>query len=569
MRHTLRFVLSLSLVLLVSASTRADETDGDDAWMTELGAIPIQHDGRIMPLQTHARQIASQITGRSKWSSKRGPTGFAGRDAIALWCDLMFDPVTIVEQPLIPVEDRGLKAQLGLDVDQRFFSGRELAASPELAALLGEVRVLEASDKGALTREHRAAVQVGTSLTILSQIIDERHVRLVPDVDTIAWRAVHVGDPGDVSLLPLQTAYLADGDIEQAVRDLRESIDAHGAGVTEQEATRVGLELWYNTHRPWIKSAMGYGLALVFLGCAGLWSRRIWSILAGAAMLFGVAEHVAGVVVRSIVLQRPPVSNTYESLLWMGLVAVAIGVIAQLFNRRGWYLAASLVVAELSVLFSMLVPLAEQAQALPPVLRSNYWLIVHVLVIVASYGVLTLGAVLGHAYLIRDVLLRRGSGRPLGSPLITQVYRTMQVGVLLLTAGTILGGVWAAESWGRFWGWDPKETWALISIIVYFAMLHARYVGWLRDPGLAVGSIVGFGVIVWTFYGVNYVMASGLHSYGFGSGGVGWLLAAAGGEAAFVGLCMVRLRSSRPSTQKKEDAARDHGALLPRAAHAS
>jgi ABC-type transport system involved in cytochrome c biogenesis permease subunit len=79
--------------------------------------------------------------------------------------------------------------------------------------------------------------------------------------------------------------------------------------------------------------------------------------------------------------------------------------------------------------------------------------------------------------------------------------------------------VWAAESWGRFWGWDPKETWALISILTYFAVLHARYVRWLKDFGLAASAVLGLVVIVWTFYGVNYVMATGLHSYGFGSGG--------------------------------------------------
>jgi hypothetical protein len=139
----------------------------------------------------------------------------------------------------------------------------------------------------------------------------------------------------------------------------------------------------------------------------------------------------------------------------MGLVATAVGLVAQTFNRRGWYLAAGMGASLTAILFAMLVPLDDRTNSLPAVLRSNYWLILHVLTIVASYGGLLLAAVLGHVYLVRNVLLRRPDNAPT-SRVIVQVYRTMQLGLVLLTVGTILGGVWAADSWGRFWGWDPK-----------------------------------------------------------------------------------------------------------------
>jgi ABC-type transport system involved in cytochrome c biogenesis permease subunit len=226
----------------------------------------------------------------------------------------------------------------------------------------------------------------------------------------------------------------------------------------------------------------------------------------------------------------------------MGLVAIALGLVAQLINKRkGWYVFAGLSAAFVSVLFAGLVPLTDRTNSLPAVLRSNFWLTVHVLTIVASYGVLTVSSVLGHSFLVKDVLLRK---RERSAALVVQTYRTIQIGLFLLTAGTILGGVWAAESWGRFWGWDPKETWALISILVYFAVLHARYVGWLKDFGLAASAVLGMVVIVWTFYGVNYVMASGLHSYGFGSGGESWVAIWAIAEILFVGVCWLRHRSA-------------------------
>jgi ABC-type transport system involved in cytochrome c biogenesis permease subunit len=233
----------------------------------------------------------------------------------------------------------------------------------------------------------------------------------------------------------------------------------------------------------------------------------------------------------------------------MGLVAIAVGFIAQMFDRRAWYVAAGVAVALLSVLFSNLVPLESQTGSLPAVLRSNYWLIIHVLTITASYGVLAVASLLAHVYLFKEVILAKKGAAPatdsrLSHPLIVQAYRCIQLGLLLLTAGTILGGVWAADSWGRFWGWDPKETWALISIVVYFIILHARYLKWIRDFGMAAWTVLAFASIVWTFYGVNYLMAAGLHSYGFGNGGGTWVGVWALAEILFVVVCKLRQRAT-------------------------
>jgi ABC-type transport system involved in cytochrome c biogenesis permease subunit len=104
-------------------------------------------------------------------------------------------------------------------------------------------------------------------------------------------------------------------------------------------------------------------------------------------------------------------------------------------------------------------------------------------------------------------------------PLSNFIYRAMQVGVLLIAAGTILGGVWADYSWGRFWGWDPKEVWALITLLVYLVPLHGRFAGWVNTFGLAVASVVCFLSVVMAWYGVNFVLGVGLHSYGFTEGG--------------------------------------------------
>jgi ABC-type transport system involved in cytochrome c biogenesis permease subunit len=204
--------------------------------------------------------------------------------------------------------------------------------------------------------------------------------------------------------------------------------------------------------------------------------------------------------------------------------------------------------------------LDESFSPLQPVLRSNFWLTVHVLTIVSSYaaGMLALGiGLIALGYYIfgtyRDPVtpanLPEGY-RPAGhdegdeqshlarrppeevNSLAQYAYRAIQVAVLLLAIGTILGGVWADRSWGRFWGWDPKEVWALVSLLIYLAILHGRYAGWFNNFGLIFGTVIGASAIIMSWYGVNFVLPKlapdgmvGLHSYGAGAGGLPQVMA--------------------------------------------
>jgi hypothetical protein len=170
---------------------------------------------------------------------------------------------------------------------------------------------------------------------------------------------------------------------------------------------------------------------------------------------------------------------------------------------------------------------------LPPVLRDNFWLTVHVLTITLSYAAFMLAWGMGHITLWAH--LTRPTQRHEHRELHQLVYRVMQVGVLLLAAGTILGGVWANYSWGRFWGWDPKETWALIALLCYLVVLHGRFSGLWTNFGLAFGSVFCFQAIMMAWYGVNFVLGSGKHSYGSGAGGQGVVLSCVLADMLFLG----------------------------------
>jgi ABC-type transport system involved in cytochrome c biogenesis permease subunit len=151
------------------------------------------------------------------------------------------------------------------------------------------------------------------------------------------------------------------------------------------------------------------------------------------------------------------------------------------------------------------------------VLRSNLWLSTHVTTITISYAAFTIAMILGNVALVRSLF-----SDPSPSFIAAYshyAYRMIQLGCFLLTVGIILGGVWADYSWGRFWGWDPKETWALIADLGFLAILHARYAGWVNQFWLLAWCPVAYLLVIMAWYGVNFILAAGLHSYGFSSGG--------------------------------------------------
>ena len=166
--------------------------------------------------------------------------------------------------------------------------------------------------------------------------------------------------------------------------------------------------------------------------------------------------------------------------------------------------------------------------AVAPILRDNFWLAVHVVTIMASYASAAIALILGNIALGYYLFGRYGEDhatriarRPpeTCSTLAQFIYTAIQITVLLLAAGTILGALWADKAWGRFWGWDPKEVWALVSLLVYVAILHARYIGWAGDFGMTLAAVLGATAVLFTWYGVNFLLDSGMHAYGSGAGG--------------------------------------------------
>lgn len=279
-------------------------------------------------------------------------------------------------------------------------------------------------------------------------------------------------------------------------------------------------------------SLLFYGFSLCgFLLAMRLKNYRV-ELASLALLIIAFVVHSVIIALRCYILGRPPVSNMFETVVYVPWIAVGLGlVLRNLLKTSIVCVAASFIAIALLVLLKV-SNLSGQMENVQAVLDSQYWLTIHVMMIVGSYGVFALSGILSHFYIAG--FLASGIESPRLKYLSVCILQTLYIGVALLIPGTILGGVWAAQSWGRFWDWDPKESWAFISSCVYLISVHAYRFRYIGNFGLASGSILGLMAISFTWYGVNYLLGTGLHSYGFGSGGDGFYYAYLLAETAFL-----------------------------------
>jgi cytochrome c-type biogenesis protein CcsB len=304
----------------------------------------------------------------------------------------------------------------------------------------------------------------------------------------------------------------------------------------------IDLEVAYNHWVPfrfaWVLMLLAALSMMLHMGLG--W--RTFSVGALVAYGFALTAMAVGFALRIAISGRPPVSNMYESVIYVGFGVAIFGLIFELIYRTKYILTAAAAVSTIALVLADNCPaiLDPSLRPLEPVLRSNFWLILHVMTITLSYAAFALA--MGIADITLGYFLAGSDHRNAIASLNRFTYKAIQVGVLLLAAGTILGGVWADYSWGRFWGWDPKEVWALVALLGYLCVLHARYAGWVGQRGLAALSVACFALVVMAWYGVNFVLGAGLHSYGFGDGGAGWVYTAVFLQLLYAGLALWRSR---------------------------
>jgi cytochrome c-type biogenesis protein CcsB len=316
----------------------------------------------------------------------------------------------------------------------------------------------------------------------------------------------------------------------------------------------IAVEVAYNRFAPfrfaWIFCASALVLSLMGI----ITNKRIIYSAAVTVFIAALAAVLVGFTMRTIISGRAPVTNMFESVVYLGLGATIFGLFFEWFSRKGFILAAAAAIATIALVLADYCPvvLDPSLKPLAPVLRSNYWLTIHVMTITLSYAAFALALGIGNITL--GYYMVSTKNRETTASLAKFIYRTLKAGFLLLIIGTILGAFWADDSWGRFWGWDPKEVWALITLLFYAALLHARRIGLVGNFWMAVWSVVCFLVVIMAWYGVNFLLGVGLHSYGSSGGGQEYVVGAMLIQLVYVAVAVfVALLKSPAGMQDLDD----------------
>ena len=441
------------------------------------------------------------------------------------------------------------------------------------------------------------------SLAVLGSGCDPRHITMLQSLEAISATADAPEEPLEEALAPLK-----------ALREASASL-AGARGEYEQIEQEVALYKLDPFHRSlylfilaFIMIAFTWLLSMMDWKKTRIWGERgAWAVLSAA---LGLA--IYGIVLRCIIRSRPPVTGLYDTVLFITTVAVLSCLVVELFNRRKIMLALAPILGAVGMFIAARYEVINRSDTMPrlqAVLNTNFWLTLHVLCIAIGYSAGLLAAAVAHVYVLGRFFQGRNASRSYGTamsigwtalvavmtfwagqyfgglwlgvvsallvvailalhfrgnflptrPVDEAFYRTVGrmvyglVGFALLFSlvGTILGGVWANESWGRFWGWDPKENGALLIVLAQLAMLHGRMAGWLKMLGFCIAAIMGGMVVAFSWWGVN-LLGIGLHSYGFTSGIWSALMLFYGVELLVIGAGFhVLLRDRKPDPSLK------------------
>ncbi|HZZ83377.1 MAG TPA: cytochrome c biogenesis protein CcsA [Anaeromyxobacteraceae bacterium] len=536
------------------------------------GHLPVLEGGRVKPVDSVARNALLMI--RSQQSFR-----FEGRTVSAdEWLlDLLFRPEVADQQPVFVINDPDVLGLMGLkQTSDRYFSFRTMgphleeiqrqaaAAQPvdakqrtrfqsavvnlfDRAYLYYRLKnTVQLERSGGLAAELAAPLAPGAAARqeALAELAFFRPLPPAPGQRADAWRSVGealrspaAADGAD--LQALARASIAWGAQDPAAFD-RALADLTGAirAARPEALSQSSSEVLFNRAEPFYLGMVIYVLALLVLFASWAWKPEILQPSAFALLLAGAVVHTGGLVSRVVLQGRPPVTNLYSSAVFVGWGAVVLGVILERIYRKGFGTAVAAAAGFASLIVAHhLTGDGDTMEMMRAVLDSNFWLATHVVTITIGYSGTFLAGAIAIAYTLRRHLA------PRLDPATTRTLVSMTYGVVCFAlffsfVGTVLGGIWADQSWGRFWGWDPKENGALLIVLWNAIILHARWGGYVREKGIMAMAIFGNVITSLSWFGVN-MLGVGLHSYGFMDKAFWALAAFIGSQLAVMGFCLL------------------------------
>lgn len=492
----------------------------------EFGKVLVQDQkGRTEPLFTLSNDILRKVTRENK---------FEGMTSMQVFLGLYLDFNNWRDFPLVRISNEEIKTRLG--IRGKFASFSDIVNMQDGSYKLSE-DVNKAYEKapGERSKLDKEMMKIDERVNVVFMIYKGDFLKLFPLKDgTHDWgtteaalvKAVSKDDSTYLKgIMPILSEAMHNNNIAN-VRQVTQSISDYQSRFSGYELpseTKTRIELLYYKMNVFEKLFPFYAtvglimlIGLITMVIRGRKEKSLFVKGLGWLLFAGFLLHTAGLGLRWYISGHSPMSNGYESMIFISWVTLMAGFI---FSRKSAFaLSATAVLASMTLMVAHLSFMDPEITNLVPVLKS-YWLTLHVSVITGSYGFLGLGAILG---LIAMILLTfsNNKNRERISGTIDELtiinYKTLTLGLYFLTIGTFLGAVWANESWGRYWGWDPKETWSLITIIIYSIVVHSRNIPGMKDIfTFNLLSLFAFSSVLMTYFGVNYYL-SGLHSYAAG-----------------------------------------------------
>ncbi len=546
MRRTITNMIVILLALwFYQSGVRPAKESPSDFQINAFSQLPIKYEGRKKPVDTLARNLLTILSGKQSLRTDDGD-----RVSATEW---LLDSISGLPEAndykVIRIENLDVLSSLGLEERKGFrYSYRELA--PSLSRLNMAARSAYAKEKRDQDLYDRQIIKLANKLytfeNALASFEDptdiptdqlmataQRYMRLegmsiplvIPphDGDT-RWRPLMGSllagpmtkpDPLGVQFAAMLRAY-SNGDVpgfNGALMDYGSAVQRANPEVFQ----KVGFEVFYNRLGAFMKSAELY-LLVFLLSCFG-WLFRKDGLLGAARtlMIFAFIPHTFAIVARVFLSGYPPVTNLYSSAIFIGWAAVAAGIVMEtVFRKRAngiGNLVAGVAGFTTLLIAHFLAGDGDTMEQMRAVLDTRFWLATHVITVTLGYMATFVAGTIGIFYIFAGLFTRRLDSET-EDGMYRMLYGTVCFALLLSFVGTVLGGLWADDSWGRFWGWDPKENGALLIVLWNAIMLHARYGGMVKHRGFAVMSVFGNAVTAWSWFGVNQ-LSVGLHSYGF------------------------------------------------------